>query len=84
MLIWSDRSAETGRSTVEISLSLSTTFVTRPAASSGCIRSRPRIRTVTFTLLPACRNFSIVLTLKPMSWSLVRGRNRISLTPPAF
>ena len=51
ILIWSDRSAETGRSTVERCLSLSTTFVRRPAASSGCMRSRPRMRTVTFTLL---------------------------------
>ena len=56
-----------------------TTTVSCSCAFSGWVISRPRKRTVNFTLWPASRKRRAALTLKSRSWSSVFGRSLISL-----
>jgi hypothetical protein len=49
-------------------------------ATSGCVASRPRKRTSTFTLCPSSKNRRAARTRTCKSWSSVRGRSRTSLT----
>ena len=66
------------RSMTPWSLSLSPTAMSSARPRSGWAISRPRNRTVTFSLSPSSRKRAAALIFVSMSWSSIFGAMRIS------
>ena len=66
------------RSIVPWSFSLSAICRSSTRPRSGCASSRPRNRTVIFSLSPSSRNFDADLIFVSMSWSSIFGVTRTS------
>ena len=77
-------SIEGGFSTAATSAAASCTRSSSLRANSGCVISRLRNRTTTFTLSPSFKNLMAFLTLKSKSWSSVPGRSQTPFRSPPF